>query len=236
MRGAAIVPGMTSASPTALAPNAVGRPRGRPRKTAEERDDGNRRLALLATAAHLFRQQGFDATSTRDIAAAAGMQSGSPFYHFENKQALLAAVMKEGMHSALLRQTAALAKLNVEETPGARLAALVRNHLEVLLGPDSDFIPVMLYEWRRLAPEQVGEVTALKDAYEAAWVPVLSALHASGQLAGDPVLARLMIFGALNWAVQWYRPPPARASRGQRRATLDDLTTTALRLFLKDPA
>jgi AcrR family transcriptional regulator len=214
----------------------VARPRGRPRKTAEERDDGNRRLALLSTAAHLFRQHGFDATSTRDIAAAAGMQPGSPFYHFENKQALLAAVMKEGMHSALLRQTAALAKLDGAATPSAQLAALMRNHFEVLLGPDSDFIPVMLYEWRRLAPEQVGEVTALKDAYEAAWVPVLSALHASGQLAGDPALARLMIFGALNWAVQWYQPPPARAGRGRRRATLDDLTTTALRLFLKDPA
>jgi AcrR family transcriptional regulator len=39
--------------------------------------------------ARLFRRKGFDATSTRDIAAAAGMQSGSPFYHFKSKQALL---------------------------------------------------------------------------------------------------------------------------------------------------
>lgn len=227
---------MTSASPVdEMLPVAAVRPRGRPRKTAEERDDGNRRLALLATAARLFRQQGFDATSTRDIASATGMRSGSPFYHFENKQALLAAVMREGMRSALARQTAAITLLPAQATPRERLSALVRNHFEVLLGPDSDFIPVMLYEWRRLAPEQIGEVTALKDAYEAAWVPVLSSLHASGQLAGDPVLARLMIFGALNWAVQWYQPPPARAGRGRHRATLDDLTTTALRLFLKDP-
>jgi AcrR family transcriptional regulator len=180
------------------------------------------------------RQQGFDATSTRDIASAAGMRSGSPFYHFENKQALLAAVMREGMRSALARQSAALLGLPADPSPRQRLSALVRNHFEVLLGPDSDFIPVMLYEWRRLAPEQVGEVTALKDAYEAAWVPVLSALHGSGQLAGDPSLARLMIFGALNWAVQWYRPPSAGAGKRRRRATLDDLTTTALHLFLKD--
>jgi hypothetical protein len=48
------------------------------------------------------------------------------------------------------------------------------------------------------------------------------------------VLARLMIFGALNWSVQWYRPPPPRVGRAQRRATLDDLTTTALQLFLKE--
>ena len=224
---------MTPASPTEPTP-VVSRPRGRPRKTAEERDDGNRRQALLAATARLFRLQGFDATSTRDIATAAGMRSGSPFYHFENKQALLAAVMREGMRSALERQTLATAALPAQAAPRERLSVLVRNHFEVLLGPDSDFIPVMLYEWRRLDPDQVGEVTALKDAYEAAWVPVLSSLHASGQLAGDPVLVRLMIFGALNWAVQWYRPPPPRASRAQRRATLDDLTTTALQLFLKD--
>ena len=228
---------MTTASPTEPTSTPVAsRPRGRPRKTAEERDDGNRRQALLAAAAHLFRLQGFDATSTRDIATAAGMRSGSPFYHFENKQALLAAVMREGMRSALERQTLATAALPDQAAPRERLSVLVRNHFEVLLGPDSDFIPVMLYDWRRLDPDQVGEITALKDAYEAVWVPVLTALHSSGQLAGDPVLARLMIFGALNWAVQWYRPPPPRASRAKRRATLDDLTTTALQLFLKDPA
>ena len=226
---------MTIASPIEPAPlTAASRPRGRPRKTVEERDDGNRRLELLAAAARLFRQQGFDATSTRDIATAAGMRSGSPFYHFENKQALLAAVMREGMRSALERQTLATAALPAQAAPRERLSVLMRNHFEVLLGSNSDFIPVMLYEWRRLDPDQVGEITALKDAYEAAWVPVLTALHSSGQLAGDPVLARLMIFGALNWSVQWYQPPPARAGRAQRRATLDDLTTTALQLFLKD--
>jgi len=226
---------MTTASTTetTLTP-ATSRPRGRPRKTAEERDDGNRRQALLAAAARLFRLQGFDATSTRDIATAAGMRSGSPFYHFENKRALLAAVMQEGMRSALERQTLATAMLPAHAAPRERLSVLVRNHFEVLLGPDSDFIPVMLYDWRRLDPGQVGEITALKDDYEAVWVPVLAALHSSGQLAGDPVLARLMIFGALNWAVQWYRPPPPRASRAKRRATLDDLTTTALQLFLKE--
>jgi AcrR family transcriptional regulator len=72
------------------------RPRGRPHKTEDQRDSGNRRLVLLSAAARLFRKQGFDATSTRDIAAAVGMHSGSPFYHFKSKGALLYAVMAEG--------------------------------------------------------------------------------------------------------------------------------------------
>ena len=220
------------------------RPRGRPRKTADERDEGNRRLELLSAAARLFRHQGFAATSTRDIAAAAGMQAGSPFYHFENKQVLLAAVMQEGMQSALQRQKLALADLGDAATPVDRFRTLVRQHFEVLLGANSDFIPVMLYEWRALDASQMDEITGLKDRYESAWVPALQRLHASGHLAGDPGLVRLMIFGAMNWSVQWYQAPDAARSKtrptpvDERRhlATLDQLTATALQLFLKTPA
>lgn len=219
------------AEPDADAPR---RARGRPRKTADERDDGNRRQALLRAAARLFRLQGFAATSTRDIAAAVGMRPGSPFYHFENKEALLAAVMHEGMERALSHQAAAMAAAAAAASAqGHSLSApdclrvLMRSHFEVLLGPQSDFIPVMLYEWRLLSAAQRSAVNDLKAAYEAVWVPVLGALHASGALRGDPVLARLFVFGALNWAAQWFDP--------ERPATLDDLTETALQLFLKDP-
>src|SRR3954468_14632605 len=125
------------------------RPRGRPRKTVEDRDDGNRRGELLRCAARLFRRKGFDATSTRDIAAAVGMQSGSPFYHFKSKGALLYAVMEEGMRSAIERQQRAIA---ASRSGGAasQLRVLIRNHFDVLLGPESDFVPVMLYEARSI--------------------------------------------------------------------------------------
>lgn len=221
---------MSIHSPESPVEPAPRRARGRPRKTADERDDGNRRQDLLRVAARLFRQQGFAATSTRDIAASAGMQSGSPFYHFESKEALLAAVMQEGMERALQRQRAAIAESVMERAPDPRecLRVLVRSHLDVLLGPDSDFIPVMLYEWRSLSEAQRTEVNRLKDDYEGTWVPVLRALRESGELRGDPGLARLMLFGALNWSVQWFDPA--------RRASLDELADNTLQLFLKDPA
>jgi hypothetical protein len=111
---------------------------------------------------------------------------------------------------------------------------LIRNQFDVLLGPDSDFIPVMLYEWRSLNDAQRQTITQIKDDYEAAWTPVLQALHDSGQLQAPVGLARLMIFGALNWAVQWYAPPsPIRAGQKSRRASLDELTEAALSLFLR---
>lgn len=208
------------------------RSRGRPRKSAEARDDGNRRQDVLRAAAQLFRQHGFAATRTRDIAAAAGMRSGSPFYHFENKQALLGAVIVEGMERAVARQRTAMDSASTSGAallvPREQLRVLIRTHFDVLLGPDSEFIPVMLYEWRSLTPEQREAVNDLRRRYEGMWVGPLQALVASGSLAGEPALARLMMFGALNWSVQWFDP------RGS--ASLDDLTDTALRLFLQDGA
>ena len=216
-------------SPTCVPPSRPGpqaaRQRGRPRKTAQERDDGNRRQALINAAARLFRDKGFAATSTRDIAAAVGMHSGSPFYHFRSKDALLYAVMEAGMHAALARQAAALQGAP-EATAAQQLRRLVRAHFETLLGPGNDFIPVMLFESRTLQPDQREALGALQGTYEAAWTPVLQALQAEGQLRAPVPVARLLILGALNWAVQWFDPSGP--------ATLDDLTEAALLLFLKD--
>ncbi len=201
------------------------RARGRPRKTIDERDDGNRRQALLSSAARLFRRKGFDATTTRDIAAAVGMQSGSPFYHFKSKDALLYAVMEEGMRSALAHQQAAAQTVaSAGLNPTQCLRVLITAHFEVLLGPGSDFVPVMLYEWRSLAPRQHKALGVLIAEYEALWLPTLTALHDSGELRTPVRLARLLILGALTWSVQWYDP--------KKSASLQDLSDAAMNLFI----
>jgi AcrR family transcriptional regulator len=204
--------------------SALRRPRGRPRKTPDERDEGNRRQELLQHAARLFRQQGYAATTTRDIAAAVGMRAGSPFYHFENKAALLFAVMEQGMRGALQRQAAAMQAVPARAAPQTMLRSLVRAHFDVLLGPGSDFIPVMLYEWRSLKPTQRDQISKLQRDYEAAWSEVLQALSATGRIRAEARVARLMMLGALNWSVQWYKP--------KQGASLDQLTEQAMLLFL----
>ena len=198
--------------------------RGRPRKTVNERDDGNRRQELLNAAARLFRDKGFSATSTRDIAGAVGMHSGSPFYHFKSKDALLLAVMQAGMHAAIARQALALQADGTEVmSPLVRIRRLIRAHFETLLGPGNDFVPVMLYEYRSLNPRQRTVLAQLQLDYEAAWMPVLQALNANGHLNAPIKLSRLLILGALNWSVQWFDPDKA--------ASLDDLTDAAMALF-----
>lgn len=199
------------------------RPRGRPRKSAEHPDEGNRRRELMEHAARLFLDKGYAATTTRDIAAAMGMHSGSPFYYFKSKSALLYAVMREGMEHAQASQQQALAALPAGADAHARLRVLVRHHFDILLGPRSGFIPVMLYEWRSLTAAQKKGVSQVKDAYEAAWMPTLCELVDQGDLRSDPKVARLFIFGALNWSVQWFRV------RGGQ--SLDSLTDEAVQLF-----
>ena len=199
------------------------RARGRPRKTLDERDEGNRRRQLMKAAARLFRRKGFDATSTRDIASAVGMHSGSPFYHFKSQSELLYAVMEDGMQSALERQASAV---HADDSPEQQLMRLIRSHFDTLHGPGRDFIPVMLYENRSLTTKQRAGIARMQRSYEAVWMPSLQALHDSGRLRADARLARLLIFGALNWSVQWYD--------ARKQASLDEITDVAMALFIRD--
>lgn len=184
-------------------------------------EEGNRRAELLRASARLFRDKGYEATTIRDIANAVGMRSGSPFYHFKSKQDMLRAVIEEGMQQALAAmQQAAAQPLPVRD----RFRTMVRAHLATILERGADYIPVLLYEWRSLSPESRAQVIEVKDRYEAIWQDGLRELKQAGLLRDDGKLARLFMFGALNWVAQWYRPDGG--------FTLDQIAERALEFFL----
>ena len=58
-------------------------------------DRGNRKQEILNAALELFSVQGFEATSIAQIASAVGIRKASLYSHFENKQAILDAIVKE---------------------------------------------------------------------------------------------------------------------------------------------
>jgi len=188
-------------------------------------DDPGRRGQLLRESARLFREKGYDATSVRDIAAATGLQSGSWVYHFKTKQDILAAVMEQGLQQALERIEAIARE---ELPPRAHFRALVRTHLDTLLGPGQDFIPVLLYDWRSLHKPGRERVIALQKRYEQVWAQVIERLQRTGDWAMPTRIDRLMLFGALNWMAQWYRP------RGP--LSVAQLVDDAERFFLRTPA
>ena len=51
---------------------------------------------ILQAARRLFGRKGYDGTTTRDLAQAAGVAEGTVFRHFPNKKAILIAVATEG--------------------------------------------------------------------------------------------------------------------------------------------
>src|SRR4028118_470999 len=54
------------------------------------------RHRILQAAQHLFASRGYEGTTTRDLASAAGVAEGTLFRHFENKKAILIEVATQG--------------------------------------------------------------------------------------------------------------------------------------------
>lgn len=195
-------------------------PRKRPLVTISE-DEGNRRADLIRVSARLFREKGFDGTTVRDIADAVGMRSGSPFYHFKSKQDILAAVMEEGLVAGL-QDTERIAASDLP--PREKFRALVRSHLETVLAEGHDFIPVLLHEWRALSPEHQARIIDLKDRYDARWQQALAELKKAGLIKSDSKVVRLLMLGAVNFTIQWYKPG--------KGLSIDQLADQAVEFFL----
>ncbi len=71
-------------------------------------DRGNTKQEILEASLNLFSVQGFEATSVSRIASAVGIRKASLYSHFESKQAILDAIVKEvleqyGEHSIFAR-------------------------------------------------------------------------------------------------------------------------------------
>src|SRR4051812_5948235 len=190
-------------------------------RAGRRNNESNRREELLRVSAKLFREKGFDGTSIRDISNAAGMHSGSPFYHFKTKQDILVAVMEQGLAEGLRRTEEVMA---LALPPEQKLTKLIRAQLGTILEEGSDFIPVLLYDWRSLTAANRRRIVALKDRYDALWRQVIDDLQRAGHMPGDAQLMRLLVLGAVNWAGTWYR--------AGGRLSLDDVAEGAARLFL----
>ncbi|MCP2071325.1 UNVERIFIED_ORG: AcrR family transcriptional regulator [Pseudomonas lini] len=186
-------------------------------------DPDSARGKLLQTAAHLFRNNGFERTTVRDLASAVGIQSGSIFHHFKSKDEILRAVMEETIryNTALMR--AALAEAgSVRE----RVLALIRCELQSIMGGSGEAMAVLVYEWRSLSQEGQRQVLALRDIYEDLWLEVLGQAKEAGYIRGDVFITRRFLTGALSWTTTWFR--------AEGSLSLDELAEQALILVLEE--
>ncbi|CAN1600008.1 TetR/AcrR family transcriptional regulator [Pseudomonas mediterranea] len=165
-------------------------------------DPDSARGRLLQSAAHLFRNKGFERTTVRDLASAVGIQSGSIFHHFKSKDEILRAVMEETIlyNTALMR-----AALSEAGSVRERVLALIRCELQSIMGGTGEAMAVLVYEWRSLSGEGQRQVLALRDIYEDLWLEVLGQAKDAGYIRGDVFVTRRFLTGALSWTTTWFR-------------------------------
>ena len=120
------------------------------------------RQEILRTAARLFQQRGYDATSMNDVAAALKLSKGGLYHHFQSKDEILFEIMNHAME---MTQERVIAPVRSIADPVERLRALIRLHIEVVLSPRDREITVMLHENHPLPPALRKRINHRKKEY-----------------------------------------------------------------------
>jgi AcrR family transcriptional regulator len=187
------------------APERVDTPRGEPPPTgltpSTRRPGRVRREEIVAAAARIFATRGYAAVGMRDIAEAVGMRGASLYHHFASKEEILYAVCLS-VTRELNEQN--LPHLDAPGTPGQRLAAFVRAHLEFLQPRRVEHL-VGLHELAALSPVHRAEIDEYRRYYQRRVRDVIDAGMRSGEFAvADPRLAAFAAFGVLNGISTWF--------------------------------
>ena len=122
--------------------------------------DAARRLMLAAVES--FAERGYHATTTRDIAAAAGMSPAALYVHFPSKAALLFAISKSGHEQTLTLVESVAARA---DSPRERLRSIVEDFV-AWHARRHTVARVVQYELQALPEQQYAVVADLRRRIE----------------------------------------------------------------------
>ena len=161
--------------------------------TERDRAKADRQAAILHEAARLFAERGYSGVSLEDLGAAVGVSGPAVYRHFENKQALLGAILVRV--SERLR-AGGRAVVDAGGTPEEQLHAIIAFHVDFALA-DADVIRVQDRDLASLREEDRHTVRRLQREYVELWIGILSGLHASHSQSDLRVRAHAC-FGLIN--------------------------------------
>jgi AcrR family transcriptional regulator len=194
-----------------------------PRKTDTAEEAGSKsartRERILDAAAHVLSRKGYAGTRLSDVADQADIQAPAIYYYFPSRDDLIEEVMWSGIAHMREHLAAILAALPSSASPLDRIDAAVEAHLRYCL-EISDYTTASIRNAGQV-PEGIAiRYTAEASQYGDVWRKLLQDAENAGQLRPglDPVSARMMVLGALNWAAEWWNP---------RRGSIDALVRTA---------
>ena len=168
-------------------------------KSAKSRD------LILASAARLFRRQGYSATTLRQIASAAKIEAGSIYYYFDSKEAILDEVLDRGLRHVFESVKAAVTSA-VKASHRRKIALALEAHLMALL-ETSDFTSANIRIYGQLPEHLKKTQRPLRRAYARYWDQLFLNARRAGEIRADIEIVPLRIFvlGALNWTIEWFR-------------------------------
>ncbi|MEJ2870537.1 TetR/AcrR family transcriptional regulator [Actinomycetospora sp. OC33-EN08] len=169
-----------------------------------------RREQVLETAARMFFEKGYAATTTEDIGAELGLLKGSIYYYISAKEDLLFEIVEryhEDTRSYFERILAS------DESPLDKLRELITTetaHTATNLTRSSLFYT----EWRSLSAERQQAIIAERARHEHAVLDWIREAQRAGTVRSDldPKIATYAIFGMVNSAYRWFRPDGPRSA------------------------
>ncbi|MDY6786179.1 MAG: TetR/AcrR family transcriptional regulator [Cyanobacteriota bacterium] len=136
-------------------------------KTDKTQPEEDTRTRILNAALRLFARQGYDGTTTKDLAAAAGVAEGTLFRHFTNKKAILVEVATQGWVEIL---TDLLTELS--EMGSYKAVAQVMRRRMLRMRENNDLMRVCFMEVQfhpelqeRIQTETVDKMTDVAEAF-----------------------------------------------------------------------
>ena len=162
-----------------------------------------RRADLIRLAAELFAEKGFQATSVREIAKAAGILSGSLYHHFESKDAIVAEILTSYLRAIQDRYASVLAS---GKGPAESLHDLVLTSLEVASEqPQATAIYQNELHYLRERQRFAGVLAGAADI-QRTWLLVIEKGVADGSFRADvaPRVFYRLIRDAVWLSVRWH--------------------------------
>ncbi|GAA0333304.1 TetR/AcrR family transcriptional regulator [Sphingomonas oligophenolica] len=173
-------------------------------KVAVKKSDATR-MRVLEVTSDLFRRKGYQATSMRDIATAVGMKSGSLYYYYESKEALLAAILNDNIdaHLAVVRE--AIAALPEGATARQKFDVAVAVSVKII-SEAGDMAVASAQTLSHLQEPEYSEQVRHRQAYNQFWRDLILEGKRTGEIRKDipDAVASMIIVGALTFVAEWY--------------------------------
>jgi AcrR family transcriptional regulator len=182
------------------------------------------RAKIIAIARRLFAANGYEGTSTEAVLKESGVSRGALYHHFENKEALFAAVL-EAVEVDITAATAR-ARANVAD-PLEALRVAFSKFLDLAREPEVRQIVLIdahsvvgWQKWREI--EERHGLGRLKQA--------LKMIAATGRLREDTVdvLAHILLASLIEVAFLVARSPDPAATADKSRAAMEELLERVL--------